>query len=425
MSFSIFASAGAFLMSVALLSAQTVSINTFAGHDVIGIADGVSSSARFSHPNSIAADSTGNIYVADTENSTIRKITPNGIVTTFAGSPGITGSTNGMGTSARFFAPQGIAVDSAGSIYVADTGNAMIRKITSEGLVSTLAGSAGYANSFDGQGTNAQFFQPQALTVDRAGNVFVADTWNHTIRKISMGGAVTTRAGLAGNPGSLDGSVTKARFNSPTGIAVDSATNLYVADFSNHTIRRITASGSVSTIAGSPGLWGNVDGTNKESRFFQPQGIVADNAGNIFVSDSGNQTIRKISAIGTNWVVTTVAGLPGTAGNADGNGSSARFSFPGGLAKDGAGYLYIADLGNNTVRTERIVPPTLRFSVSGNQLMFSWPVSASAFVFESTTALFPGEVWIAQTNGVIASGDEFVTIKNRQNGSEFYRLRRP
>ncbi|EEF60519.1 NHL repeat-containing protein [Pedosphaera parvula] len=415
---------GGLLASMAVAHAQSLTINTFAGHDAPGSKDGLSSSARFRHPNSIAADSAGNIYVADTENSTIRKITPNGSVSTFAGFAGTFGSADGVGTNALFYAPQGIAVDSAGFIYVADTANATIRKITPAGVVSTLAGSAGNINSFDGTGINANFYQPRSLAVDNGGNVYVADTWNHTIRKITPAGLVSTLAGLAGNPGSADGTNSKARFNRPSGIAVDNATNLFVTDFHNHTIRKITPGGTVTTIAGLPGVWGNADGTNNVARFFQPQGIVADNAGNLFVADSGNQTIRKISPSGTNWIVSTVAGLSGIAGNANGTNNTARFYFPADVAQDIAGYIYVADLGNNAIRTERIVPPTLQLSRAANQFIFAWPVSASGFVLESAHNVSPGAQWIPQTNTVFISGDYFVATNNPAFAPAFHRLHR-
>lgn len=334
---------------------QPISINTLAGDILPGSADAVGVNARFSRPTSVAADSAGNIYVTDTANGTIRKIAPNQTVSTFSGFAGNFGSLNGTGTNAQFYGPQGIAVDNAGFLYVSDTANATIRKITAAGVVSTFAGLAGNVNSFDGTGTNAQFFQPEGVAVDNGGNVYVTDAWNHTIRKITPAGIVSTLAGLAENHGGRDGSTNKARFNRPAGIAVDSATNLFVADFLNHTIRKITPNRTVSTIVGLAGVWGSADGTNNAARFFQPQGIVADNAGNLFVVDSGNQIIRKISPAGTNWVVTTVAGLSGSAGNIDGTGDGAQFYFPAGIAEDDAGYLYVADFGNNTIRTERLV----------------------------------------------------------------------
>lgn len=425
LSFKMLFAGGVTLMSLVVAHAQLLTINTFAGHDVPGSKDGLSSNARFSHPNSLAADSAGNIYVADTENSTIRKITPNGSVSTFAGFAGHFGSADGVGTNANFYGPQGIAVDNAGFVYVADTANSTIRKITPVGVVSTFAGSAGNVNSFDGVGPNANFNQPRSLAVDNGGNVYVADTGNHTIRRITPAGLVNTLAGFAGNPGSADGTNSKARFNCLSGIAVDSATNLFVTDFNNHTIRKITPDGMVSTIAGLAGVWGNADGTNSAARFFQPQGIVADNTGDLFVADSGNQTIRKISSSGTNWVVTTVAGFPGSAGNADGTNNTARFYFPTDVAQDSAGYLYVADLGNNAIRTERIVPPTLQLAILANQFIFSWPVSASGFVLESAHNVSSGTQWTPATNSVIISGDQFVLTNNPSITPSFYRLHHP
>src|SRR5439155_17184813 len=156
---------------------------------------------------------------------------------------------------------------------VADTANSTIRKVTAAGVVSTFAGAPGNVNSFDGPGPNARFYHPEGLAIDAGGNLYVADTWNHTIRKITPAGVVSTLAGLAGNFGAADGTNSKARFYRPAAIAVDSATNLYVADSFNHSIRKITPAGKVSTIAGVAGIWGSADGTNSDARFYLPQGI--------------------------------------------------------------------------------------------------------------------------------------------------------
>ena len=418
---------GATVMCAAVIGAyaQPLPIYTMAGHDAPGSADGFSSYARFNSAMGVTADSAGNIYVVDTGNGTIRKVTPDGHVSTLAGSAGNFGSANGTGTSARFFAPQGITVDYIGTIYVADTANATIRKVSAAGLVAPFAGSVSNYNSFDGTGANANFYQPEGLAVDANRNVYVADAWNHTIRKITSLGVVTTLAGLAGNPGSVDGGTNKARFNRPSGIAVDTATNLFVTDSLNHTIRKITPDGVVTTIAGLAGVWGSADGTNSASRFFLPQGIALVNATNLVVVDSGNQTLRTISPSGTNWVVATVAGLTGNAGSANGVGSAAQFEFPAGLTTDSAGYLYVADPGNNEIRTTRVVPPTLNYSVFMSGPSISWPVSASAFVLESTGSLMPGAIWVPQTNGIMMSGDEFVLALSVTNSAAFYRLHGP
>jgi len=331
-------------------------VTTLAGSPSIGSTNGATSSARFFNPRNIAVDAAGNIYVADTRNSVIRKITALGVVSTFAGAPGIFGSEDGTGTNALFASPQGIAVDSAGNVCVADTGNSTIRIITPLGAVSTLAGAAGNPGNADGTGTGAQFSQPEGVAVDHAGNVYVADTFNHTIRKISPGRLTTTLAGLAGTFGSFDGAGSAARFNCPTGVAVDASGTLYVTDYNNHTIREVTPSGTVSTLAGWAGMWGNTDGTNGSALFFNPTGITVDSLGNLCVMDSGNSTLRKITPAGNNWTVSTVAGSPDVSGSADGVGTNALFFYGQGIARDSSGYLYVADSGNNTIRSQGIPP---------------------------------------------------------------------
>ncbi len=288
---------------------RTISIQLLAGNiDGSGASDAAGAAARFNYPHGVAVDSSGNVYVADTTNQTIRKITSAGVVSTLAGSAGLSGSTDGAGTAARFNYPYGVAVDSSGNVYVADTNNQTIRKITSAGVVSTLAGSAGLSGSTDGAATAAMFNYPQGVAVDSSGNVYVADANNQTIRKITSAGVVSTLAGLAGLSGSTDGAGTAARFNSPSGIAVDSSGNVYVADTTNQTIRKITSAGVVSTLAGSAGLSGSTDGAGTAAMFKYPRGIAVDSSGNVYVADTGNSTIRKITSAG---VVSTLAGSAG------------------------------------------------------------------------------------------------------------------
>ncbi len=189
-----------------------------------------------------------------------------------------------------------MAVDGAGNVFVADTWNHTIRKITPTGVVTTLAGTAGSSGSADGTGATARFNEPFGVAVDGAGNVFVADTWNHTIRKITPTGVVTTLAGTAGFvEGSADGTGAAARFNEPYGVAVDGAGNVFVADTDNNTIRKITPSGVVTTLAGTAGSSGSTDGTGAAARFYWPEGVAVDGAGNVFVADAVNYTIRKIT----------------------------------------------------------------------------------------------------------------------------------
>ena len=284
-------------------------------------------------------DPMGNVYVADTLNHVIRKITSDGVATTLAGLAGSQGGADGTGSSARFSFPAGIAADAAGNLYVADTGNHTIRKITSAGLVSTRA---------------AGFSTPRGVAVDGGGNVYVADTNNHTIYKITPAG-VGAFAGFPHISGSSDGTGTAARFNAPSGVGTDSAGNIYVADSGNHTIRKITPGAEVTTLAGLAGISGSSDGTGSSARFRGPRGVTVDDAGNLFVADSENHTIRKITPAGS---VTTLAGLPGSGGAYDGTGSAARFYSPAGVAVDSDGTVYVADSGNHTIRVGTPIGPS-------------------------------------------------------------------
>lgn len=338
-------------------------VTTLAGSPSIGSVDGNINTARFFFPAGICIDSAGTTYVADTQNHTIRSVMLGGVASTVAGTAGVSGTSDGTGSSARFNAPQGIARDSSGNLYVADTGNHTIRKITGT-TVTLFAGTAGTSGVTDGTGSVAQFNYPQDVTVDSSGNVFVADTWNHTIRKITSAGVVTTFAGVAGSFGDTDGTgpnvgTNAARFYAPGGVAVDGSGNVFVADTYNHSIRKITSSGVVSTIAGLSGSYGANDGSNGNARFFLPRAISVDSGGNLFVLDSGNHTLRKLTPSGTNWVVTTVAGTANLTGSANGLDGAARFFSPTSLDINSSGTLAIADLGNNLVRLASINPPAI------------------------------------------------------------------
>jgi len=326
-----------------------LTFTTLAGQaGVNGSTDETGVKALFHLPSGIAVDMAGDLYVADTGNNTIRKITSAGVVSTVAGLAGASGGTDGTGSNVRFWTPFGVALDSAGNVYVADTLNNTIRKITPLGAVSTLAGLSGNPGRADGIGIRARFRNPWGVAVDSANNVYVADTSNDTIRKITPAGVVTTLAGRAGNSGSTDGIGDKARFNNPFGLAVDNASNVYVADTANNTIRKIAPDGMVSTLAGLPGSLGSADGIGDNARFWNPQGLAVDRAENVYVADTQNRTIRKITRAG---VVSTLAGQAGSpAGSDDGMGGNARFNNPFGIAVDSGGHVYVTDTANNTIR---------------------------------------------------------------------------
>jgi sugar lactone lactonase YvrE len=291
-------------------------------------------------------DTASNVYIADTQNNRVRKFS-GGIITTLAGNGtrGFSGD-SGPATSIQLFFPSGIAVDSAGNVYIADTGNNRIRRV-SGGVVTTVAGSgpAGYPGSFggdNGSATSAQLSNPFAIALDSAGNLYIADTGNNRIRRVS-GGVITTVAGNGMNayapigPGGFGGdggSATSAQMNGPTGVAVDSAGNLYIADTGSNRIRRVS-SGVITTVAGN-GLAGfSGDGPAASVELFNPSGVAADSLGNLLISDSNNELVRKVS----NGMIITIAGMRGTQvfGEDNGPATSAELNYPTGVAMDLAG----------------------------------------------------------------------------------------
>lgn len=367
-----------------------------------GYKDGTGTAALFNEPFGVVADSAGNVFVADTNSNAIRKITPAGVVTTLAGGSG-QGTTDGTGTAAKFHEPHGIAIDSAGTLYVADYENHLVRKVTSAGVVTTLAGGADALGYVDGQGTAARFMALQGIAVDSAGNVYVTESGNKDVRKISPSGLVTTLAsgpgkfggpqglaidtsgnlyvgdysanvvrkvtstglvsvyaGTAPTAGSSDGTTSTALFNGPWGVAIDSSNNIYIGDTLNNTVRKISPSGTVTTLAGLPGRTSSVDGSASTARFEDPYAIAADGSGNLYVADATDHSIRKITSDGT---VTTMAGKGGSFGSTDGTGNAARFKNPLGIAADSAGNVYVADTGNSAIR--KITPAGVVSTLAG------------------------------------------------------------
>lgn len=327
--------------------------NTFLGVDGTGAAAKFSADlvSGLSGIRGISVDQNGTIYVVD--GLTIRKISSSGVVTTFLGggaTGGSSGTLDGTGTAAWFNTPCGVAVDLSGNIYVADKVDNVIRKSTSAGVVTTFAGTVAQIGFADATGNAARFNAPHGLAVDSSGNVYVADKSNHRIRKITPAGVVTTLAGSS--QGSVDGTGTAAKFNNPENIAVGIDGNVYVSDTYNHAIRKIVAAtGVVTTVAGNANVVGYADGNDISALFFQPRGLASDTNGNLYVADSGNHAIRKITPQG---VVTTLAGnnptLGRLSGSSDGTGYSAKFYLPYALTVDRNNSIFVGDTGNAVIR---------------------------------------------------------------------------
>ncbi|MDY7510009.1 NHL repeat-containing protein [Ralstonia wenshanensis] len=328
-------------VSVNCAVAQSM-VSTIAGSTTAGYANGTGSAASFRQPSGVARDASGNLYVADYANHVIRKIAPGGVVTTLAGT-GSPGHVDGMAGSAKFATPVGIAVAASGNIYVTEFYGNDIRMITPGGIVTTLAGSA-TAGSADGIGASASFNNPLGIAVDANENVYVADYSNNMIRKITPAGVVTTLAGTT-TAGSNNGAAGLATFNGPSGIALSPSGTLYVAEWFNSDIRQISPAGVVSTLAGS-GATGSDDGVGTAATFSLPVGLAIGTNGVLYVADDGNNLIRMVTPAG---VVATLAGSI-NAGSADGPGSTAMFNQPSGIAVDTNGNLYVADLANNMIR---------------------------------------------------------------------------
>jgi sugar lactone lactonase YvrE len=393
------------------------------------------------------------------------------VISTFAGQTGTLGVGNGTGTNATFGYPWEMACDAAGNIYVAQYYNGVIRKITPNGIVSNFA---------------SGFFTPEGLAIDAATNLYVADSGHNVIKRVGPTGTVTTLAGASNVPGGADGTNTSALFSSPWGIAVDSFTNIYVSDNDSNVIRKIsrigsTANWAVTTIAGSPGQAGSSDGTNNQALFNNPTGLACDPAGNLYVADSDNFIVRKLTpdVTGTNWIVTTIAGKAGFYGHRDGVATNATFSYPYALASDPSGNIYITDGGNGLIRilstngtvttlagsygsadgfytnagfdfpygialdpfgniyiadtfnytirvahVAQVIVPSLSINSAVQNCVLNWPVPTSPYRLIATTNLAPAN-WNAVTNTPRTIANQNVVTNTAGSGTMFYRLVNP
>jgi hypothetical protein len=440
--------------SISILANQTTTTNglytglgysftTIAGQvGHAAFADGTNLAALFSTPVGICADASNNLYIADTGNSVIRKLTPtpNGWVSsTLAGSAGNPGNADGTNNQARFDYPSGVAVDSTGNLYVADQVNSTIRKLTTTDgtswTVSTIAGQAGNYGSANGTNGAARFYYPAGVAVDAAGNVYVADQINSTIRKVMPSGAnswvVTTIAGTGGVNGNADGTNSTSRFYWPGDLTVDTGGNLFVADTFNDTIRKVSPVGTnyvTTTLCGVAGVNNSVDGTNSAALFDGPGGISLDALGDLFVADCYSSVIRKITPAGTNWVVDTIGGLANATGSNDGTNSMARFDTPFGVCVDANGVVYVADSDNQTIRAGSATSPApanpnIAVAPAGIDISLNWQATPGLKYQVQTTTNLSTQAW--QNVGLTTLATNSVVLfvgSSATNVQRFYRV---
>ncbi|WP_091152189.1 T9SS type B sorting domain-containing protein [Mucilaginibacter pineti] len=369
----------------------------FAGNSNSGNADGSGASASFNNPRGLTIDAAGNIYVADRNNNLIRKITPTGTVKTITGF----GYVDAAGNSVNLSSPSGLTVDAVGNIYVAAEGDNQIKKITPSNIVTTLAGN-GSIGSDDGVGLAAYFHQPLDVTVDADGNVFVADIDNNAIRKITPGGVVTTFAG--GSSGYVDDIGTAAKFKGPSGLVIDALGNVYVADLFNHVIRKITPAGKVTTFAGIGGQQGEEDGPVANATLNYPYKLAIDVAGNIYASEAnGGNRIRKITPSG---IVSTVQHNI-NAINAEGKGVNTGEAYASGVVVNNDGFLFMSDVGVNNIYKvvitgygiDKPLPAGLSFD------------TATGIISGTPTVASPAQDFIITAYNLIGSSSFKITIK--------------
>ncbi|HEY9004240.1 MAG TPA: hypothetical protein VIM89_22990 [Mucilaginibacter sp.] len=327
--------------TISNVTAVSGAVTTFAGSATAGYNDGVGTAALFSNPAGMASDASGNLYVCDMFNNRIRKIAPDGTVTTIAGN-GTAGNGDGPALNAQFYAPQGLAVDAQGNVFIADYGNNLIREIVAAtNTVKTIAGN-GIPGYVDGAAIKtAEFNGPSSIAVDASGNLFIADRGNNTIRKMTPAGTVSTVAGTK-TPGYVNGTVntttgTYASFRDPSSLVLDSQGNIYVADLGNSAIRKITPAAVVTTIAGGPG---------QTSLLGSPIALAMDASGNFFITDESGRVIELTSTK----ILYDLAGAANVAGFADGTGTAAQFNNPQGICITPSGGIFVSDFNNNRIR---------------------------------------------------------------------------
>lgn len=349
---------GLFLAAALAQSPVTYTISTVAGNNSAGSSGdgGAATAAQINVPFALALSSSGTLYIADQGNNRVRAVTTDGKINTTAGSStsGYTGD-GGAATSATLANPSGVAVDSSGNVFIADTANNVVRKVTTDGKISTFAGNPNSGSFYSGDGgaaSSASLFHPSGLAVDASGNLYIADTSNNLIRKVTAStGIITTFAGNVSRGYTGDGKAAIfAQLNNPVAVAVDGSGNVYIADSGNHVIRKVTPGGIISSVAGNgtPGFSGDGNKAFPLAQLNNPKGVAVDGSGNVYVADTNNSRIRMVSNTG---IMSTVAGTGGYAYSGDGGPAlSAQLNFPAGILMDPKGNLYIADVSNNVIR---------------------------------------------------------------------------
>ena len=378
-----------------VMSAKAQTIETVAGMGVSGVSGdgGAATTAKLNSPGTSAVDAAGNLYIADKMNNRIRKVDASGIITEICG--GVTGGFSGDGgvaTAAQVSQPLSVAVDGAGNLYIADYGNSRIRKINTSGIISTVAGTTAGFSGDGSAATLAQLSSPTDVAVDGSGNLYICDYGNHKIRKVTSSGIISTIAGTTGGFTGDGGPATAAKLNAPNGVAADGSGNVYIADLRNNRIRKVDAAGTITTIAGSTSSGYSGDGgAATAAGMNSPAFLTVDVAGNVFFSDMGNFVIRRISVAGD---IETVAGTGGGGYSGDGGpATAATMSSPTGVTFDANNNLFITVQGNHVVR-----------KVSTGAI----PLSGIATVcLGNTTTLsgaVPGGLWTSGSTSVATVG---------------------
>jgi sugar lactone lactonase YvrE len=393
-------------------------ISTVAGNGVRGYAGngGAATNAKLWNPEGVAFDASGNLFIADFFNNRIRKVNTNGIITTVAGGNNVSGSFGGDGgaaTNASIFYPSCLAFDAYGNLFIADNGNDRIRKVDTNGIITTVAGNR--YGSFGGDGgvaTNASLALPQGVALDTYSNLFIADTFNNRIRKVDTNGIITTVAGN-GSPGYFGdgGAATNAGLYHPQGVTFDAYGNLFIADCSNNRIRKVDANGIITTVAGNGSATYYGDGSvATNASIYAPYGVAFDAFGNLFIADTGNNRVRRMD---TNGIITTVAGTNSAAYAGDGGAATnASLYTPIGVTFDASGNLFIADSGNNRIRKILLYAGYSTFTLNnisainaGNYTVVITSSEGSVTSAVATlTVATPAVITIQPTNQLVVAG---------------------